>query len=108
MSEFVQVARLSELPPGERKAVWVSGVRVLLVNLGGEIAAVDEQCTHMECSLLAAPMRENLIICPRHLAAFDLRSGKVLRGPATVDLPTWNVKVEGDAILVQERPVEMV
>ena len=106
MAEFVQVARLSELPSGERKSVWVSGIRVLLVNLGGEIVAVDEQCTHMECSLLDAPMRDNVIACPRHLAAFDLRTGKVLRGPATVDLPTWTVKVEGDAILVQERRVE--
>jgi nitrite reductase/ring-hydroxylating ferredoxin subunit len=53
-------------------------------------------------------MKESIIVCPRHLAAFDLRTGKVLRGPATEDLPTWNVKIEGDDILVEERPVEML
>jgi 3-phenylpropionate/trans-cinnamate dioxygenase ferredoxin component len=108
MPNFVRVGKLSELPVGERLGAWVSGIKVLVANLGDRLVAVDEQCTHMECSLLDAPMKEAIIVCPRHLAAFDIRTGKVLRGPATEDLPTWNVKVEGDEIFVEERPVEML
>ena len=108
MPNFVHVGKLSGLPAGERLGAWVSGIKVLVANVGGQIVAVDEQCTHMECSLLDAPMKEGIIVCPRHLAAFDVRTGKVLRGPATEDLPTWNVKIEGDDILVEERPVEML
>lgn len=108
MADLVRVATLVRARFRRAKSAWVSGIEVLLVNLDDEIVALDEQCTHMERSLLDAPMLDNMLICPRHPAANKVRTGKVLRGPATVDLPTWTVKTEGDGILVQERPIEML
>jgi len=106
--EYKRVARVTDLPPGQRLAVWISGVKVMLVNVDGNIFAVDEQCTHMRCSLLTGALRGTIISCPCHLAEFDLRDGKVLKGPATVALPTYKVKIEGDEILVEEKPPEIV
>lgn len=108
MTEYVRVASLWDLPPGERMAVWISGIKVMVINVGGEIFAVDEQCTHMQCSLMTGPLKETTIGCPCHLAAFDLRTGKVLRGPATIDLPTYEVKIEKGDIYVEETPPEAI
>ena len=108
MGDYVKIAGLWDLPPGERMSAWVSGIRVMLVNVEGTVYAVDEQCTHMECSLMEGPLKGTIVGCPCHLAAFELSDGRVIRGPATVALPTWNVKVEGGDILVEERPPEAV
>jgi nitrite reductase/ring-hydroxylating ferredoxin subunit len=108
MTEYKRVARLADLATGQRLAVWISGVKVLLLSIGGTIYAVDEQCTHMKCSLLTGPVRGTIVACPCHQAEFDLRNGRVLKGPATVDLPTYAVKVEGDEVLVEEKPPEIV
>lgn len=108
MGEYVKVASLGALPPNERLSTWVSGIRVMLVNVGGTVYGVDEQCTHMECSLMEGPLKGTMIGCPCHLAAFDLTDGRVVRSPATVPLPTWNVKVEDGDIYVEERPPEAV
>jgi len=105
--EYKRVARSADLPAGQRLAVWISGIKVMLVNIGGTVFAVDEQCTHMKCSLLTGSLQGTIVSCPCHFAEFDLRNGKVLMGPATVDLPTYKVKIEGGEILVEEKPPEI-
>jgi len=108
MTEYMRVASLWDLPPGQRMAVWISGVKVMLVNVAGEIFAVDEQCTHAQCSLMAGPLHGTIIECPCHQATFELRDGKVLKEPAIVDLPTYQVKTEGGDIWVEQKPPEIV
>ena len=51
MGEFVKVATLSDIPPGQRKAVWVEGQRVLVFNVDGTLYAVDESCPHRDGTL---------------------------------------------------------
>jgi 3-phenylpropionate/trans-cinnamate dioxygenase ferredoxin component len=108
MTEFVRIASLWDLAPGKRMTAWISGIRVMLLNVDGEIYAVDEQCTHAQCSLLEGPLQGTVIECPCHLATFDVRTGRVLRAPATVDLPTYQVKIEGGYIWVEQKPPEIV
>ncbi|MCK5318339.1 MAG: nitrite reductase (NAD(P)H) small subunit, partial [Anaerolineales bacterium] len=40
------------------------------------------------------------IVCPRHGAHFDLRTGKALTLPAVVDIPAYPVRVEGGEVLI--------
>jgi nitrite reductase/ring-hydroxylating ferredoxin subunit len=98
--EFVQVATRDQVPPGSRLAVWAGGRKVLLYNIGGEYYATDEQCTHRECSLAEGLLLGQVVHCPCHMASFDVMSGEVLSGPATIPLPTYPVKIEGNRILV--------
>jgi 3-phenylpropionate/trans-cinnamate dioxygenase ferredoxin subunit len=39
-----------------------------------------------------------LIVCPRHGAEFDIRTGKAVTLPAVVDIPAYPVRVEGGKI----------
>ena len=41
------------------------------------------------------------VICPRHGARFDIRTGKALSPPASVDLAVHEVRIEGDDVLVR-------
>jgi cytochrome b6-f complex iron-sulfur subunit len=61
--------------------------------------AVSPRCTHTACTV-EWDKGIDAFICPCHGARFDA-TGKVLRGPADKPLQTYNVKVEGDTILVK-------
>ena len=67
MADHTRVASVWDLPPGERMQAWVSGIKVMLLNVDGEILAVDEQCTHMRCSLMRGSFKDEIISCPCHL-----------------------------------------
>lgn len=100
MAEFVKVADKDELAPGERKVVEVDGTWVALFNLDGELHAIADICTHDDGPLAEGPLHGHVIECPRHGATFDVRTGEVLSFPAITPVPSYEVKVEGDDVLV--------
>jgi 3-phenylpropionate/trans-cinnamate dioxygenase ferredoxin subunit len=100
MLEFVQVATRDQVPQGGMYAAWAGGRKVLIYHIDDEYYATDEQCTHRECSLAIGPFSGKVIVCPCHFARFDVTTGQVLSPPATIPLPTYPVKVEGNRILV--------
>ncbi len=48
MAELAKVSSLWDLSPVKRMGIWPNGVRIMLINVDGEIFAVSEQCTHKE------------------------------------------------------------
>ncbi len=101
MSRFVRVARVGELAAGEKKIVEVDGVLVVLINLEGEYYALEDVCTHDSGPLGEGRLEDGEIICPRHGAHFDVRTGDALTLPAFEPVPTYEVQVVGDDILVE-------
>ncbi len=101
MAEFVKIARKGELAPGERKVVEVDGVFIALFNVGGELYAIEDVCTHDNGPLAEGELDGYAIECPRHGARFDLRDGRVLQFPAVAPVPWYEVKIEGDDVLVR-------
>ena len=99
---FEPVARLMDVPEGELLGVAKSdGERICLANVGGEIMAVSDTCTHQDFSLCQGTLLPDATIeCAWHGARFSLRSGKVLRMPAETRLPVYQVRVINGAILV--------
>ena len=100
MVDYVQVATKDQVPSGKMASAWAGGRRVLVYNVDGEYYATDEQCTHRECSLKQGRLNGKIINCPCHATRFDVTTGEVLSPPATVPLPTYEIKVEGNRILV--------
>ncbi len=70
-------------------------------NIGGELYAIDDVCTHDGGPLGEGTLRADRLICPRHGAAFDPRTGKVLTLPAVKDVNAYPVTVEGDDVYVE-------
>lgn len=97
---FVKAAKLSEVPPGLVKVVEVEDEDVALCNVDGEIYAVANVCTHDDGPLGQGYLLGDEIECPRHGARFNVRTGEVKSLPAIIPLPKFEVKIEGDDILV--------
>ena len=98
--EFVKVAQMSELTPGDMKSIKVGNEEVLLVNVDGNIHACDDVCTHSYASLSEGDLSGAEIECPLHGALFNVTSGEVITPPATESLRIFQVRIEGDDILV--------
>jgi len=97
---FVKVAQVSDIAPGEVRVFEIEGEDVALCNIDGEIYAIADLCTHDDGPLGQGHLHGDQIECPRHGARFDVRSGRALTLPAVVPIPTFEVKIEGDEVLV--------
>ncbi|MDZ4160137.1 MAG: non-heme iron oxygenase ferredoxin subunit [Anaerolineaceae bacterium] len=95
---YHRVALVSELPDGERLFVEIQDEHIVLFNIGGEYAAIRDVCTHDDGPLGEGDLDGCEIVCPRHGARFNVRSGKALSLPAVEDVPAYPVRVVGDTI----------
>ena len=101
MENFIEVAKVDDVPPGSATVVDVKGVEVALINSGGEYYAIGNECTHAGGSLGEGDLvEENQIECPLHGSVFDITSGEVVVGPADEPVPTYEVKVDNGIIRV--------
>ena len=100
MTDFIKVAELNELDDGELMAVEVDGEPVCLAKVEDSIYAFTDNCTHISGPLNEGELDGEVITCPWHGAQFNVRTGKVLRGPARQDIQIYPVQVEENSILV--------
>src|SRR3546814_15616015 len=75
----------------------VEGHDVALYRVDGEIFATSNICTHGQARLCEGYQEGCEIECPLHQGRFDVRSGKALCAPVTVDVRTYPVKAIGSA-----------
>ena len=105
MSEFIKVATVDEIPVGGAKLVEVDFVRVALFNLAGEIYAIEDVCTHDGGPLVEGKVVNGCeVMCPRHGARFDIRTGNALSFPAFEPTKSYAVQIDGNDVWI-EQPV---
>lgn len=102
MSEvtFHKVATTSELDEDEAMQIVVEGKEIALINLGGELFALDDICTHAYASMSDGYIEGDCIECPLHGAQFEIKTGKAVTPPATEDLASYGVKVEDGDVYI--------
>jgi nitrite reductase/ring-hydroxylating ferredoxin subunit len=98
---FVAVARTGDLAAGEMKFVAIDRVRVVLANVDGAFYALRDVCGHRNAPLSRGRLIGCLIECPLHFAQFDMRTGKLVDGPISADIPVYEVLVESDTVYVK-------
>ena len=98
---FIPVAKVSELAPGQIKWVAVDGERVVLANVDGAFYALRDVCGHKNAPLSRGRLVGCLIECPLHFAQFDMRTGKLVNGPVSADIPVYEVRVEGNTVFAR-------
>lgn len=104
-SEFEAVASVSEMAEGTAlQRVRSGGDAVCLVRFNGEISALSDICTHQHFSMsLGDVLGDGTLQCAWHGARYDCRTGEVKQDPATSPLPVFQVRLEGEKILVGPR-----
>jgi 3-phenylpropionate/trans-cinnamate dioxygenase ferredoxin component len=105
VADFHEVGSVAELPDGELLgAVLPDGTAVCVYNDRGTIGAVGDVCTHAEFAMSDGVLHgDGTLECVWHGARFDCRTGAVRRYPAVDPLPVYQVRVEGDRVLVGPR-----
>ena len=103
---LVRLCSTSEIPEGEARPFTLpNGKLISVANLGPEegFRAIDDVCSHEESYLHDGEVDVDFetIECPKHGSVFDLNTGKPRSLPATIPLPVYPVKVEGDNILIE-------
>jgi 3-phenylpropionate/trans-cinnamate dioxygenase ferredoxin subunit len=98
--EFINIAAVDELTPGERIFATIDGTQIILLNLAGELFAIGDVCSHDGNVLDDAPVEGFEMVCPRHGAHFDVRSGEAISLPAVVDIPAYHVRIRENRIEV--------
>ena len=103
MSEFVEVAKTSEVADPGKLLVEVGERLVVLIHAAGHWYALDDVCTHDGGPLSDGPLdaAAGTIACPRHGAKFDVKTGAALTMPATKPTVVHDIKVEADNVLVR-------
>jgi 3-phenylpropionate/trans-cinnamate dioxygenase ferredoxin component len=101
MANYVRAASADDIPPGTKKIVEVDGIEIVVVNLDGQFYAVEDVCTHDGGPLGEGKLDGCELICPRHGARFDVRTGAATRMPAIEPAPTYEVCVEDGHVLVE-------
>jgi 3-phenylpropionate/trans-cinnamate dioxygenase ferredoxin subunit len=101
MPEFVPVAKVSDVPDPGKLTIEVDDQIVVLIHVGGIFYCIDDVCTHDGGPLGEGELYGCQIICPRHGARFDVRSGEALTMPATQHTRTHEVRVDGGTVSVK-------
>jgi 3-phenylpropionate/trans-cinnamate dioxygenase ferredoxin subunit len=98
--EYFEIAPVSEVPNGERLFVDIGDSAVVLFNIAGSLYAIGDICTHDDGPLGDGEIEEYNVVCPRHGAEFDMRTGEAVGMPAVVDIPAYPVQVREGMIYI--------
>jgi nitrite reductase/ring-hydroxylating ferredoxin subunit len=101
--KWIQVADVTEVPPGAVRSFSAGAVQGFILNKDGNLRAVSRICTHMGCAL-DFKQTDQSFVCPCHGAEFDMH-GQMRYGPggytrALPPLPGIQVRVKSDKIEV--------
>ena len=95
-----RVAAVADVPAGEVRVVQCGARSLAVSNLAGELFAIDNVCTHDGGPLGEGRLRGDRVVCPRHGAAFDARTGRVLTLPAVRSVRAYPVRIEGNDVYI--------
>jgi 3-phenylpropionate/trans-cinnamate dioxygenase ferredoxin component len=103
IAELVDVCPVEELPPGTLKIVRTPTLDVGVYNCGGDLLAIEDRCSHDDGPLAEGDWDEDrcVVVCPRHGANFDLRTGRALTLPAYEPVDVYPVRVEDGVVKVE-------
>ncbi len=96
---YVAVAAVNDIPPGTGKTVDVNGVWIALFNVDGRFYAIDNTCPHAGGPLGEGHLTSDVVECPWHGWAFNVKSGE-RQGNPNFTVACCHVKIEGNQVLV--------
>lgn len=97
----VRVAADGEIPDGEVRIIQSGHLFLGVYRIDGVHYCIEDRCSHDDGPLCEGEREGFEIICPRHGARFDLRTGTVLSPPATEDVDTFPIVIRDGVVYVE-------
>ncbi len=76
-------------------------MKIAIFNVDGAFYAMNDTCTHASGPLSEGELDGTVVTCPWHGATFDIKTGGVLGPPAPDGIRSYEVKTEGEDVLVK-------
>ena len=99
-ARFVRVGKASDVPEGRAEVFDVEDRKIAVFRVEGGFHAIDDICTHDGGPLAEGELEDYQIICPRHGARFDIRTGQALTLPAVTPVDSYPVRLEGNELYI--------
>jgi nitrite reductase/ring-hydroxylating ferredoxin subunit len=97
----VTFAKTTDIKPGELALFEVAGRRIAVANADGRFFAIDDTCTHEQCSLAEEGTLDGTVVtCGCHGAQFDVTTGAVLAPPAPEPVKAYRLRVDRDDLVM--------
>ena len=100
---FVPVGSVDEIPDDRAKVVTIAGERVAIFKYDGKISAISNVCQHQNGPLGDCKVVDGCITCPWHGYQYQPDTG-ASPPPFAEAVPTFEVRLEGNHILVKAIP----
>ncbi len=71
------------------------------------IHAISDTCSHVGGPLHEGAIEDKVVVCPWHASRFDIRTGAVRGGPATVPQVRYDVRIQDGRIEVRRSPATL-
>ncbi len=97
---WTRLMRASTLVEGRPRVADTEDGSVMVVRLGRKLFACGSMCTHYGGPLAKGVIRGTAVVCPWHMAQFDLKNGRRLRPPALDDVPCYRTKVKDGRVWI--------
>jgi 3-phenylpropionate/trans-cinnamate dioxygenase ferredoxin subunit len=101
---FQPVIALAEVARGRMRSCRIGERELVVCHTRDGVFAVDNVCTHAFARMSEGYLKGTRLTCPLHGASFDVRTGAVLGGPATMPLAAYQTRVVGDVVEVALPP----
>lgn len=101
LENYHAAVSVSELEDRIAHPVDIGADEIAIILMDGEIYAISNICTHEYACLSDGYVEGNNIVCPLHLAEFDVTTGAAVEEPAEDDLQTYSVKVVDGQVYVK-------
>ena len=100
MAEFIEVAKVSDVPVGRATACVVGGRTIALYHTAQGFYASDNVCPHRGGPLGEGDLLGNEIVCPWHFWSFNVTTGENC-ADRSMTIHMYEVRVDGDRVLVK-------
>jgi nitrite reductase/ring-hydroxylating ferredoxin subunit/uncharacterized membrane protein len=106
-TDWTRAMPASELVDGKPQVADCNGTPVFILKRGSQISAISETCSHAGGPLHEGTLEDGLVVCPWHASRFDLRTGAVKGGPATVSQVLYDVRIQEGRVEVRRSPATL-
>ncbi|MFW7269652.1 non-heme iron oxygenase ferredoxin subunit [Gluconacetobacter sp. Hr-1-5] len=99
MLQRITMSRLDS--DGITRLELTDGRVIAVYEIDGKYYATDDLCSHGQASLADGELDGFEILCPFHLGSFDIRTGRAIRAPCSVNIVAYQVISDGDDIIIE-------
>ncbi len=100
MAQWLKLSELAAMAEGQLLEFVIEDEELIAYREGEHVFVYRDRCSHADVPLSLGHVEDGAIVCWKHGARFDLRTGAALTMPATAPIDRCEAKVEAGIVYV--------